>query len=260
VPGTLQHYTALMDSLKAQKYEVVSHRLPSVGSKTPREQSVAKDSAFIKNNMLLPSINAGKDVLLLMHSYGGCPGADAAKGLSKAERQAAGKKGGIVGLVFMCAFVAAEGASLKSNLPGGVYDPWVLENVSLARYHIVCPLTRLQNATAQLTVDNPKNVFYNDVDEKTAQWAISLILEHAEPALSSPSGPPAWPDSVYDDKRAYIQAELDNTIPFVAQDAMVTYSGVKWDVIKLKSGHSPFLSHTKEVSDFVLAKAKAYAS
>jgi hypothetical protein len=78
------------------------------------------------------------------------------------------------------------------------------------------------------------------------------------PSLSSPSGPPAWPDSVYDGKRAYIQTALDNTIPFVAQDAMVTYSGVKWDVKKLNTGHSPFLSQPQAVADFVVDRLKAY--
>ncbi|PVH94790.1 alpha/beta-hydrolase, partial [Periconia macrospinosa] len=245
IPGAWhspQHYTPLIDALRAQKYEVVSERLPSVDSAAPRDQSVAKDSAFIKDALLLPIINKEKDVLLLMHSYGGCPGADAAKGLSKAEREAVGKKGGIMGLVFMCAFVAAEGDSLKSKLPGQVYDPWVLQN----------------NETGQLTVDNPKNVFYNDVSDAQAQWATSLLLPHAERALSTPSGPPAWPDAAFNGKRAYIQTELDNAIPFVGQDAMVTYSGVQWDVIKLQAGHSPFVSHTKEVADFVVAKAKAY--
>jgi hypothetical protein len=134
IPGAWhksQHYTPLIDSLKAQKYEVVCSQLPSVDSQTPRAQSVAEDSAFIKSKLLLPSMDAGKDIVLLMHSFGGCTGADAAKGHSKDERQAAGKRGGVVGLVFMCAFLAAEGDSLKSKLPGGVYDPWVLENVSL---------------------------------------------------------------------------------------------------------------------------------
>ncbi|KAF1956051.1 alpha/beta-hydrolase [Byssothecium circinans] len=245
IPGAWhvpQHYTPLIDSLKARKFDIVADRLPSVGSKTPREQSVARDADFIKDNLLLPIINSGKEVLLLMHSYGGCPGADAAKGLSKKERQVAGKKGGIVGLVFMCAFVAAEGDSLLSKLPGQQYDPWVIQN----------------NETALLTVDNPKNVFYNLVHDATAEWAVNLLLPQSEPALSSPSGPPAWSDAAFDGKRAYIQTEQDHTIPFVAQDAMVTYSGVQWDVVKLNAGHSPFLSHTKEVTDFVVAKAKAY--
>lgn len=133
VPGAWHqpaHYKSLVTALQESKFEVCTKKLPSVGSQKPFEQSVANDASFIETELLLPLANAGKDIILLMHSYGGCPGADAAKGLSKSERKAAGKQGGIVGLIFMCAFVAAEGDSLKSKLPGQVYDPWVIENVS----------------------------------------------------------------------------------------------------------------------------------
>lgn len=133
IPGAWHspiHYGALISELNNQGYIVSTDKLPSVGSSTPRDQSVANDSKFIKSKLLTPLLNAGKDVLLLMHSYGGCPGADAAKGLSKSERKAAGQKGGIVGLIFMCAFVANEGDSLKSKLPNAQYDPWVIWNVS----------------------------------------------------------------------------------------------------------------------------------
>lgn len=111
---------------------------------------------------------------------------------------------------------------------------------------------------SQLNASDPKNVFYNDVNDEVAKVAISQLKLQAEPALSSPSGPPAWPDSVYDGKRAYIQTALDNTIPFVAQDAMVTYSRVEWDITKLNTGHSPFLSQPKAVADFVVDRLKAY--
>lgn len=89
--------------------------------------------------------------------------------------------------------------------------------------------------------------------------AIAALGQHAEASLSSPSPPPAWPDSVFNGKRAYIQTERDATIPFVAQDAMVTYSGVTWDILKLNTGHSPFLSKTVETAEYVRDKAKAYA-
>lgn len=109
-------------------------------------------------------------------------------------------------------------------------------------------------------MNDPKTVFYGDVEDAAAKEAIAALLPQAEKALSSPSGPPAWSDAVYDGKRAYIQTEQDNTIPFVAQDAMVTYSGVKWDIKKLNSSHSPFLSHTKEVVDYVIDRTNAYAA
>ena len=49
------------------------------------------------------------DVVLVMHSYGGCAGSAGVAGLSKAARTAAGKQGGIIGLIFMCGFIAHEG-------------------------------------------------------------------------------------------------------------------------------------------------------
>ena len=99
------------------------------------------------------------------------------------------------------------------------------------------------------------------MDDSATKQAISLLLPHAEAALSSQSGPPVWPDAVYDGKRAHLQTAQDKTIPLVAQNAMVTYSGVQWDIKRIKNaGHSRFLSHTKEVADWVVTKAKAYVA
>ena len=134
VPGAWHspiHYSILIKILQARGYQVVTHRNPSCDSDDPKAQSVASDAASIRSNLLLPQIDAGKDVVLAMHSYGGCPGAVAAKGLSKAELTAKGKKGGIVGLLFICAFIANEGDSLLSKLPGQVFDPWVISYVRI---------------------------------------------------------------------------------------------------------------------------------
>jgi len=137
VPGAWHqpaHYGTLIGLLESASYKVVTEKLPSVGSPTPTQQLVPNDAAFIEKQLLGPLIDQGNDILLLMHSYGGCPGADAAKGYSKKERTAAGKKGGIIGLVFMAAFVANEGDSLKSKLPNQEYDSWVVWNVSAYIY------------------------------------------------------------------------------------------------------------------------------
>lgn len=87
------------------------------------------DAAFIKQNLLKPSIDSGKRIVLITHSYSGGPGGMAAKGLSITERRAAGLPGGIIGLVFISAFIAKQGQSLISG-SGGKYAPWVIEYVS----------------------------------------------------------------------------------------------------------------------------------
>ena len=146
VPGAWHspiHYSTLIVLLRSKGYQVVTHRNPSCDSDDPNAQSVSSDAAFIRSNLLLPQIDAGKDVILAMHSYGGCPGAVAAKGLSKAELAAKGKKGGIIGLLFICAFLANEGDSLLSKLPGQVFDPWVISYVRtpIIGFSIVAVLT-----------------------------------------------------------------------------------------------------------------------
>ncbi|CAI6287598.1 unnamed protein product [Periconia digitata] len=247
IPGAWhgpQHFTTLINSLKDLKFDVITQALPSLNPQKPHEQSVANDAKFIRQELLLPVLGEGKNVILLMHSYGGIPGADAAKGLSKTERQSSGEKGGIVELIFICAFLTGEGESLSSKIPEGQGDSWAV------------PI----KDTALLTVNGPKAIFYNDVDDETAEWAVSLLLPQAASSLDTPSGPPAWQDSAYDCRRTYIQTTMDKAFPFVGQDAMVKYSGVEWDVVKLESGHSPFLNHSKELVDVVSAKVKAHAS
>jgi hypothetical protein len=66
--------------------------------------------------------DAGKDVILVMHSYGGVPGSAAAKDLSKEERAKESKPGGIVRLVYLAAFPIEEGVSLDDL--GGSLSSW----------------------------------------------------------------------------------------------------------------------------------------
>ncbi len=123
------HYAGYADQLQHAGYDTVTQRLPSTGSSDPNVQSVAADADFIRMNMLMPSIDAGREVVLVMHSYSGGPGSMAAKGLSVPERRAAGRPGGILGLIYICAFVAKKGQSLLDG-SGGKFAPWVIEHVS----------------------------------------------------------------------------------------------------------------------------------
>lgn len=131
VPGAWHspsHFDQLRARLHEADYPTVSLALPSLNSPNPNEIEVATDVAFIREKMLLPLLEEGKEVVLAVHSYGGCPGGAAAKGLSKSEWNSQGRHGGLVGLVFIAAFVAREGDSLLS-LVGGKWDSWMMVNV-----------------------------------------------------------------------------------------------------------------------------------
>lgn len=86
IPG-LWHSPVLYEGLTARfiaaGYPVSSDALPSLNSQLPENQSIGNDAHFFRETLLLPLLSQGKDVLLVMHSYGGCPGSAAARGLSK---------------------------------------------------------------------------------------------------------------------------------------------------------------------------------
>lgn len=124
------HYQLYTTALRSAGYASVSERLPSCDSPDPKSQTVATDAAFIRERLLLPAINRGREIVVIMHSYSGGPGSMAAKGLSVAERRAAGQPGGIVGLIFLSAFVAHDGQTLVSG-SGGQLSPWVNQKVSI---------------------------------------------------------------------------------------------------------------------------------
>ncbi|KIL90661.1 hypothetical protein FAVG1_06396 [Fusarium avenaceum] len=69
------------------------------------------------SSVLNKHIDEGKDVVLLMHSYGGMVGTEATRGLSRVEREKAGLKGGIIRLVFLAAIFAPPGKSSR-----GLYE------------------------------------------------------------------------------------------------------------------------------------------
>ena len=123
-----KHYSLLIDHLKRAEYEVSVQPLPSVSLVVPVNVHAASDADFIRHQLLLPLLNRGKDVLLVMHAYGSGPGSVAASGLSKKERSTEGVKGGVVGLVLIAGFLLNEGESVFSKL-GGKFEPWVVVHV-----------------------------------------------------------------------------------------------------------------------------------
>lgn len=122
IPGAFHipsHLSSLCVQLETAGYATASMKLPSVDPSTPAAAAVgtpSNDAFFIREKLLLPLIEEeGKDVVLLMHSYGGSPGNGSAVGLSKKERERDGKKGGVVGLVFVSAYVAKEGQNIRED-------------------------------------------------------------------------------------------------------------------------------------------------
>ena len=121
-------YDALFKLLQQAGYATRCTPYPSLNSVNPFKTDCAADATFLRESVLVPMIEEkNNDIMVVMHSYGGMPGSVAAKGLGKVQRMQEGKKGGVVGLVFISGFVLAEGASVADGM-GGALPDWVKED------------------------------------------------------------------------------------------------------------------------------------
>lgn len=130
VPGAWQLTTAFepfREVLHKSGYQTEVVKLPSVGGTELPLTGLPEDIAAIRA-ILVPLVDAGKDVLLLTHSAGGVSGSAAVKGLDVKSRKNAGLPGGVTRVVYMGAFMIPKGSSLMEML-GGKPLPWMIVDV-----------------------------------------------------------------------------------------------------------------------------------
>jgi hypothetical protein len=112
VPGAWHYpdfYNRVIAILEPLGYKCVALTMPSVGQ-VPPVASLDEDIATIRN-AVIKELDAGSDVIVNAHSWGGIPVNSALDGLSKAERQLDGKHG-VVKLTFVASYALPEGVSV----------------------------------------------------------------------------------------------------------------------------------------------------
>ena len=136
VPGgwhSSNAYEGLASCFQKAGYPTAITKLPSLNPQDPSGCDCRSDAASVRQQLLPLLEDDGKDIIILCHSYGGIPGGGAAYGLSKSARKHQGKIGGVLGLIYMTAFVVPEGESLVNYL-GGRHPPYFLaDNVRILK-------------------------------------------------------------------------------------------------------------------------------
>lgn len=144
VPGSFalpEFYNELFDKVRARGYEIQGIHKPSVGLSAGQGRpgpppSMYDDAAHIAKEVERVA-DTGKDVVLIGHSYGGVPITESVKGLPKTERQAQGKKGGLVNLAYMTCLVPPVGSSaadVLSKVPDDFKTPMDVGVSSLLQF------------------------------------------------------------------------------------------------------------------------------
>jgi hypothetical protein len=98
-------FEAVATILRAQGYPVQTMTLLSAGG--PTSTTVADDAEDIRRRILSQ---------LVMHSYSRIPNAESVKGFARKDLAAQGKKGGVIRLIYIAAFLITAGQSVASIL------------------------------------------------------------------------------------------------------------------------------------------------
>ncbi|ETS79844.1 hypothetical protein PFICI_07373 [Pestalotiopsis fici W106-1] len=102
-------YSRLTEKLETAGFELVTPRLASLGE--GKVGITLDDDVAVVKTAAKALIDAGKEVVLVAHSYGGFVTINAAKGLSVTELQAQGQEGGIKHIVYLSACFKEKGAT-----------------------------------------------------------------------------------------------------------------------------------------------------
>ena len=96
------------------------------------------------------------------------------------------------------------------------------------------------------------NILSADVDPSIAKASIDQLVPHATLAFKSPSPKPAWADSAFAGRLAYIVCTEDQAIPKIGQQIMMQLTGQQWKVKELVGSHNaPFLLKEQEAAQMV---------
>ena len=130
VPGAWHQpeaYEKLVNALRSLGHSTVVPRLPSCDAPEPQKATCSADAEAVRSQILESIDTVDKDIVVVAHSYGGIPAGGAAYGLGKVARAKEGKKGGLIGLVYVSGFIVPGNLSLL-DIMGGTHAPYVEPN------------------------------------------------------------------------------------------------------------------------------------
>ena len=233
-------YQTFIDALRARGFTVHCPRLPSCNGASPPTASLPEDIACVRD-IVNDLVSAGQRVLMLMHSYGGAVGTDAIEDFTIDSRAAAGLPGGVIHLVYLCAYMLQQGSS-------------VWDIVQRAGYEALWPDFVKDVDDGTCFPKDPRWMFFDQVEKDSADQALRHLVRFPLSALKTPSKGEAWRRI----PTTYAFTCMDYGVPARYQDMMLR-RGLE-EVPGFKVGmyntcHSIFLTMQKEMVDLVIGAA-----
>ncbi|KAL3421228.1 hypothetical protein PVAG01_07673 [Phlyctema vagabunda] len=242
VPGawhSIEMWNKVSSLLEAQQYRCISVPLPSTAGDI--SVTFGQDVRAVQDAIRAETAK-GRDVVIVVHSYGGAVGQSAIKGLARPAQDEStssstdNSAGYVIGLVMMASGFGQTGMSFIDGLGGKPPPSWRTD----------------PSGFAIITVP-ARELFYHDlpVEEgeywvgKLTKQALKPLMEGGEDSYSGWKDVPVWFLATTDDHALPIQAQ--RMFVQLAQDA-----GGDVTTRDVASSHSPMLSKPKETAEFIL--------
>ncbi len=225
-----EHYSDFIQHLQHAGFEVSCPRLPTCDEAKRLTADIFADAQVVRDQVI-SLMDKSRELIMLLHSYGGAVGTEAVKGLFASERATRGLKGGVVHLIYMCGFMLQVGECVGgASLPRPDPDP--VESDAATSTTFLC--------------EPPIQLFYADVEPECAKRMERLLTRQSGKAMTQPVTYPAWQDI----PTTYLRTQ-ENQVLFPdwqeRQIKAVRDAGASLTVEAFKSSHSPFLSMPEEM-------------
>lgn len=225
-------YDRLIPFLRDCGYVATALTLPSVGAEPPIT-SIDPDLAHVRK-VVEPLLNDNQDVVVVMHSYAGVVGTTSLSGFAKRDRLANNQPGGVVALVYLCAWMPDIGQTVTDlgGGRGGTLGASAVETEGDYLRHL-----------------KPIEAFYHDLPRELAEQEAKKLVHHSAPTLGGVATYAAWRDI----PTTYLVCNGDVTIEPAKQWGCIERARKKAEiqVVECGSGHSPFLSMPEVVSKVI---------
>ena len=234
---TPEHYQEVVGHLNRNGFDDVQcPRLPSATETLPlpATANLEHDTIVIKNTIKL-LVEAGRDVVVLMHSYGGVAGNNSLDGLLEPQRKARGLTGGVTHLVYTAAFVQHAGSRLVDPFDGNMM-PWLDEDVENDIIHM----------------QDPRHAFYEHVesDREAQNWLEMTVLCPASVVKDIQTYAP-YEHIGHGVDVTYLVCNRDKELKGPIQEGMATLLGPTRRMEYCDAGHCCMIGYGKVIADVV---------
>ncbi|KAI8711874.1 AB hydrolase-1 domain-containing protein [Fusarium sp. LHS14.1] len=230
----------IVSAMEAQDFKCVPVALPTVSSNT---EATFGDDVHAIQDSIKAETTQGRNVVVVVHSYGGAVGASALKGFTaKPKDEGTGR---VIGFFMIATGFAVGGVTFLDVLGGKPPPIWE------ANY---------ETGLAPLTVD-PRELFYHDLPEEEGKYWVDKLQPQSLKAFTTGAeyGYPGWKEvPVW-----YLATTEDRSHPTEVQKMFTQKArdeGGDIEYREIASSHSPFLSKPDETSAILLEAIQAFTA